>query len=116
MRVIIAGSRTIEDYDLVKKAIKDSGFDITEVVSGGAIGVDCLGEWWAEENDIPVKEFTAYWHIQGKPAGILRNQQMALYANALIAVWDGKSKGTKHMIEYMRDKMMKPTLILKSAE
>lgn len=99
MRVIIAGSRGITDYNLVKFAIKRSGFDITEVVSGTARGVDSLGEKWAQEFGKSVKQFPAEWDTYGRGAGYIRNEEMARYADALIAIWDGTSKGTKHMID-----------------
>ena len=99
MKVIIAGSRNITDYNSVKLAIIKSGFVIDEIVSGGAKGVDALGEKFAYENCISLKIFPANWDKYGKSAGYIRNQQMAKYADALIAIWDGKSMGTKHMIE-----------------
>lgn len=99
MKVIIAGSRNGIIYSDVKKAIEDSGFKITEVVSGTARGVDRFGEQWAIENNVAIKRFPADWDTYGKRAGYLRNTQMAEYADALIAVWDGESRGTKHMID-----------------
>jgi len=115
MRVIIAGSRTINNYNTVKRAISDSGFDITTVISGGANGVDKIGEIWAEENEIPIVEKLARWDDVGvkgaviktnkygkkynAKAGITRNEEMAKVADALIAVWDGESVGTANMIE-----------------
>lgn len=97
MKVIIAGSRTIHSLPRVARAIKDSGFVVTEVVSGGAQGVDRLGELWADFYGIPVKLFTPDWS-QGKKAGPLRNEAMAAYGEALVAVWDGTSTGTADMI------------------
>lgn len=99
MKVIIAGSRGITNEQLIFSAIKDSGFEITEVVSGGAEGVDKFGEKYANRFDIPLKIFPADWKRKKASAGIIRNAEMANYAEALIAVWDGKSKGTKNMIE-----------------
>jgi len=99
MKVIIAGSREITSMHYVNLAIQESGFDITEVVSGGARGVDQLGERWAKEHGIPIKRFLPNWEKYGKKAGPLRNKLMSLYADALIAVYDGESKGTKNMIE-----------------
>lgn len=98
MRVVIAGSRSINDYETVKKAIETSSFTITEVVSGGARGVDQLGERYAKENNLPIKQFIPNWFI-GKYAGIIRNAEMAEYADALIAVYDGVSRGTANMIK-----------------
>jgi len=99
MQVIIAGSRTAWKYDDLIMAVQESGFDITEVVSGCAPGADRLGERFAKQYNIPVKKFPADWNKHGKSAGVLRNLEMAEYAEALIALWDGKSKGTAHMIK-----------------
>lgn len=100
MKVIIAGSRSISSLGTVEDAVRRSGFSITEVVSGAARGVDRLGEQWAEREGIAVKRFPADWEAYGKSAGFIRNRQMGDYADALIAIWDGKSKGTKGMIDY----------------
>lgn len=99
MRVIIAGSRNIEDYARLEKVVKESGYDITTVISGTAFGVDRMGERWAHEHKIPIERFPADWKKYGKQAGYLRNVQMAEVADALIALWDGESKGTRHMID-----------------
>jgi hypothetical protein len=98
MKVIIAGER---DYPLTYldliKAIKASGFDITEVVSGHSGNVDLGGEAWAENHKIPVKIFRPDW-IQGRKAGPIRNTKMADYANALILVWTGKGRGSADIL------------------
>lgn len=100
MRTIIAGSRTIDTYTAVALAVHASGWaeEISEVVSGAARGVDALGERWASEHGVPVKRFPADWGAYKKAAGPMRNEQMAAYADALIAVWDGESRGTEDMI------------------
>lgn len=98
MKVIIAGSRDCTDMKILLEAINESKFNISEVISGGARGADALGELWAKNNNIPLKIFPADWSI-GKSAGYIRNKQMAEYGNALIALWNGESKGTNHMIE-----------------
>ena len=98
MKVIIAGSRTIHDYIQVVLAVRESRFEVTEVVSGGAFGVDRLGEEWARDNEIPVKHFPAEWRKHRRSAGSIRNGQMAEYADALIAIHDGESRGTADMI------------------
>ncbi len=100
MKTIIAGSRSITDINIINKAIEESGFasSITEIVSGEARGVDKLGEQWANENNIPIKGFPAKWKKYGRSAGVIRNNQMAKYADALVAVWDGVSTGTQDMI------------------
>ena len=98
MKTVIAGSRSINNINYLYKAIQESGFEITEVVSGGAKGVDKLGEQYAKAHNIKVTGFPAEWNKYGKAAGVIRNQKMAEYADALIAVWDGSSKGTLNMI------------------
>jgi hypothetical protein len=103
MRTIIAGSRDIRDYRKVEQAVKNSGFILTEIVSGGARGVDRLGELYGRNHNIPITLFIPDWETIGKSAGFIRNRQMALQADCLIAVWDGKSKGTKHMIDTARE-------------
>jgi hypothetical protein len=99
MKTIIAGSRSMRMCD-VESAISAClwAFDITEVVSGCAQGADRCGERWADVWKIPIKRFPADWKTHGKAAGVIRNRQMAEYADALIAVYDGTSPGTAHMI------------------
>jgi hypothetical protein len=107
MKVIIAGSRTINNHRIVAQAVIKSGFLVTEVVSGGANGVDRCGEWYADANKLKIKRFLAEWHKYGKKAGAIRNALMAEYADALVAVWDGVSPGTKMMIEMAEKKGLK---------
>lgn len=103
MKTIIAGSRIFHDTPMIARAVKASGFKITEVVSGGAMGVDFAGETWAGILGIPVKRFQAEWRKYGHSAGPIRNREMANYADALIAIWDGKSRGTSNMIAVARE-------------
>lgn len=98
MRTIIAGSRTVTDFAVVEEAVRASGFEPSVVISGGAAGADRLGEIWASQNDVPLELWLADWRKDGKLAGILRNEKMAVVAEALIAVWDGTSRGTADMI------------------
>lgn len=95
---------------LLLDALCNIPFTITEVVCGKASGADTLGERWAIWNNISVKEFPAEWNRLGKSAGFIRNVAMAHYANALIALWDGTSRGTKHMISTM-EKLQKPVYV-----
>lgn len=107
MKVIIAGSRDIMDFNCVRDAYIKSNLEATEIVSGGARGVDSLGEALASQLGIPTKIFPADWNTHGKKAGAIRNAQMAKYADALIAIWDGESKGTGNMISQARSKGLK---------
>jgi len=99
MKTIIAGSRGITDFEVVKAAALSAPWEFSEIVSGGARGVDYLGEQFGDGINVPVTIFKANWNKYGKSAGYKRNVEMADYAEALIAVWDGVSKGTKHMID-----------------
>jgi len=99
MRTIIAGSRGITDLDAIELALRSCGWWPTVVVSGCAPGVDRLGEQWAGRYGLPVERFPAAWDTQGPGAGHTRNARMAEAADALVAVWDGKSPGTRNMIE-----------------
>lgn len=112
MKVVIAGTRykdpakktPFDDYALVAQAVIRSGFDITEEVSGGAIGVDQLGEQWADVYGVEVTRMPVTaeeWNKFGKAAGPMRNRRMAEYADAAIIVWDGVSPGTRNMIDEM---------------
>lgn len=99
MRVIIAGSRSITDPRILQQAINICGWTPTVVLSGGARGADFLGEIWAMEHGVPLERFPAEWATLGLRAGIVRNCVMAEQADALIALWDGMSHGTAHMIQ-----------------
>jgi hypothetical protein len=123
MKVIVAGSRHIQDYQLVSQVISNTinkyDIKVTEIVSGCANGPDTLGEQWAIENGIKVEAFPAEWDDITVPnalirtnkwdkeynarAGFQRNERMAEYGDVLIAIWDGKSNGTKDMIERAKE-------------
>lgn len=98
MRVIIAGSRSITEPQHVAAAMATITAPIDEVISGGAAGVDRLGEQWAEARGITVHRYPADWKSYGRAAGYRRNAAMALAADALVAIWDGRSRGTANMI------------------
>lgn len=100
-KVIIAGGRDFNDYELLKAKVNNilAGKDNIEIVSGKAPGADTLGERYAKEYNLPIAEFPADWSRYGNHAGPIRNKLMAEYADCLIAFWDGKSRGTKGMIE-----------------
>jgi hypothetical protein len=104
LRTIIAGSRVITEIGVVSAAIQMSKIEITTVICGCAPGVDTLGAEYANLNSIAVEYYPADWDTFGKSAGYKRNEQMAENAEALIAIWDGTSKGTKHMINIAKRK------------
>lgn len=98
MKLIIAGGRDFSDYKLLCLTLLEYK-DIDEIVCGAARGADTLGSTYAISNNIPIKYFPANWDKYGKQAGFIRNAEMAEYGTHLLAFWDGKSKGTKHMID-----------------
>lgn len=104
-KIIIAGGRDFSNYSLLKEKVDfylseaiAAGDEIV-IVSGKANGADSLGEKYAIEKGYSIDEHPAKWNELGKRAGYVRNEEMAKVAHALIAFWDGKSKGTKHMID-----------------
>jgi hypothetical protein len=107
VKTIVAGSRTVTDEHIIQVAIEASGFEVTEVVSGAARGVDRLGEAWARLHGIAITRFPADWARHGRAAGPIRNGQMADYAEALVAILDGESRGTKNMIDQARQRGLK---------
>jgi hypothetical protein len=101
LKIIIAGSRNFNDYNLLEQKVDfyiGENQDI-EIISGTARGADKLGERYAINKELKLKRFPADWQKYGKKAGYLRNKEMAKYASHAIIFWDGKSKGTGHMIE-----------------
>ncbi|HRH68859.1 MAG TPA: DUF2493 domain-containing protein [Flavobacteriales bacterium] len=104
--VIIAGSRAFTNYDLLRERCDTllANRPDAVVISGGARGADQLGERYARERGLGVVVMPADWDAHGKWAGYLRNVAMADKAQALIAFWDGKSRGTEHMIRIGRER------------
>lgn len=112
-RVIVAGGRYFNNYDLLKNKLDRLKNKIGNfyVVCGKAKGADTLGEKWAIENNCDVLYFPANWDKYGKSAGVIRNEEMAKNGNILIAFWDKKSKGTLNMINVAK-KYKLPTKIV----
>jgi hypothetical protein len=106
IRVIIAGGRDFQDYELLKEKcdwlFSQTLFCEITIICGEAIGADSLGRRYAKENDIQIESYPVTsedWEMYGKRAGYLRNVKMAETATHLIAFWNGYSKGTEHMID-----------------
>lgn len=116
VRIIIAGGRDFNNYDFLKKEASifiseiDNG-DHIEIVSGGAKGVDLLGEKFAEEKNLELIVFPADWKKFGRAAGPRRNAQMAKYATHLLSFWNGESKGTKSMLTLAKKENLKVKII-----
>lgn len=97
-RVIIAGGRDFDDRRALERIMERLPRP-TRVLSGGASGADRLGEWWARRYRVPFNVYPARWDEHGKIAGPIRNGEMAESADVLVAFWNGKSRGTKNMID-----------------
>ena len=103
MLLVIAGSRAAREHH-VRQAIHRCPWkkEVTKVMSGTAHGADKFGEKYAKENGIEVIKFPADWDQYGMSAGPRRNKEMAQNADALLAIWDGSSKGTQSILSYAR--------------
>lgn len=115
-KVIVAGGRDFTDYELVSRvlfAMADTEHADKEIsiVSGMARGADRCGYDFAIEHNVVVHMFPANWDKYGRRAGYVRNEEMGNFSDALVAFWDGESRGTKHMIEYMRS-INKPVTVI----
>jgi len=114
-KVIVAGSRTFENYKLLEQTLNKLYPEPIEVVCGGAKGADNMGRLWAIKRNYPYKIFIPNWQAEGKVAGYNRNVEMALYSEELIAFWDGMSKGTEHMIKIMKN-LEKPVKVIEYSD
>lgn len=115
-KVIVAGSRGFNDYRLLRENCNSALREKKKthniiIVSGHAKGADAFGEKYAKDEGFDLEIFPADWKKFGKAAGFRRNEQMAEFADALIAFWDGKSHGTKHMIDIATEKGIKVKVI-----
>jgi len=100
MRLAIVGCRNFADYDVFVAEV--NAYDFSEIVSGGCHGTDKLAERYAREEGIPIAIFYPDWDRYGLAAGPIRNRQIVEYADAVLAFWDGRSRGTKSSIELAR--------------
>lgn len=104
--VAVVGSRTFTNYISFTMEMQMflQGEDIAMFVSGGAKGADKMAERYASQNKIEMRVLKPDWKTHGKKAGILRNMEIIDASSKVIAFWDGKSKGTKHSIDYAKMK------------
>lgn len=112
--VCVSGSRSINNPSVVFGYLDayHSQTPITELVHGGARGVDRLARMWAEGKGIAATEFEPDWDAYGKAAGPIRNEIMAEYAERVLVIWDGKSKGTAQCAKYAQSIGKHVTLIV----
>lgn len=107
MRVAIVGSRNLL-VDIEKYIPKN----ITELVSGGARGIDTLAEQWADRNNIPKLIIKPDYDKYGRSAPIRRNRTIVDTADFILAIWDGKSRGTKFTIDYAKERGIPVQVVL----
>ena len=102
MRVAVIGSRHIEDDRMKEKAYallcRYIPVNATEIVSGGAVGIDTLAEIYAQKNGLPTRIFKPDYAKYGKRAPIVRNDAIVDYAQYVLAIWDGQSHGTAYTV------------------
>ena len=108
MKFLIVGSRSITDFDL-SPYIKD---DIDTIITGGAKGVDCLAEGYADLHNLSKIIMRPRYEIYGRFAPLKRNEEMVELSDAVLVIWDGKSRGAKYTLEYAR-KAGKPLTVVK---
>lgn len=124
IRIIVAGTRTFSDYELLRNKLDDFISELKQkhpnkqivIITGAAKGADQLGSFYARSHNIPIKEFPADWTTYGKAAGPIRNKQMLDYAlheiPELIVFWDGKSRGTKSMMNIAKSHNVQTEIVL----
>ena len=115
-KVIVAGGRKFNDYPLLKQKLDELFTKVCKthfihIVSGTANGADKLGEQYAASSFLTIDKYPADWNKYGKSAGYKRNSLMADNADALVAFWDGASRGTMHMIDLAKSKGLKVRVI-----
>ncbi len=112
MKLAVVGSRDFSDLSMVEKVLTVDVNRITEIVSGGARGVDTAAAAFAEKQGIKIKVFLPDWDKFGRAAGPIRNKQIVEYCDEIIAFWDGKSPGTKSSLMLARNLEKNTTVIM----
>lgn len=119
--VAVIGSRSCPEgapglalLDKAMKPILAANPDVV-VVSGGARGADRVAEQWAKHWNAPILVMKAHWDIYGKQAGFIRNRKIVEAADEVVAIWDGKSRGTAHTLKLAKE-LNKPITIIKLGE
>lgn len=108
IKMAVVGSRSFTDYGFMQNILQ--WYDISEIISGGAGGVDSLARRFAEDKSIKYREFKPDWNRYGKSAGFRRNEQIIAAADEVVAFWDGQSRGTQHSIK-LAEEQGKPVYV-----
>lgn len=110
-KVIVAGGRDFDNYEFLKEKLDETFESLgdldahpIEIISGMADGADTIGIKYAKEHKLTMVLYPANWKKYPRMGGILRNMNMLVTATHLVAFWDGKSHGTKHIIEIAKEK------------
>jgi predicted Rossmann fold nucleotide-binding protein DprA/Smf involved in DNA uptake len=111
MKTAIIGSRSFTNYHIFCEKIQNIDVDITEIISGGAIGADSLAARYATEKGIKLTILKPDWKTKGKSAAMLRNKDIVNASELVIAFWNGSSPGTKHALSYAKSKHI-PVIII----
>ena len=113
-KIMVCGSRTISDKKLIFSKLDDMLLMHPNMIliSGGAKGVDSIGEEWAKSHRIFVEQYKPDWEKYGRGAGIVRNKIMVENSDFVIIFWDGVSKGTKSDIDFCKKLNKQYSLIL----
>lgn len=109
MKIAIVGSRNLMLTNLEQYLPED----VTEIVSGGAQGIDTCAREYARNNGMILTEFFPNYNKHGRRAPLVRNDLIIEYADVVIAFWDGKSRGTKYVIENCKKKNKRITVYIK---
>ena len=107
MKLLIVGSRSIENFDL-SPYVSD---EVDTIISGGAVGIDSLAERYADEHRLSKYIIRPRYDLFGRAAPLRRNEQMVDMADVVLVVWDGKSKGAQYTVEYSRKRNKSITLV-----
>lgn len=109
MKTAIIGSRTITDVNLEYYIPKETD----EIISGGAVGVDTLAREYAKLHGLRLTEFLPEYERYGRAAPLVRNDGIIKAADIVLAFWDGKSHGTKYVIDKCRRLGVKVKIIVR---
>ena len=98
MKLLVVGSRSIKDFDLTPHIPND----VITIISGGANGVDTLAEEYADRHRLSKYIIRPRYDLYGRAAPLKRNEKMVDLADAVLVIWDGKSKGAQYTIKYAK--------------